>query len=155
MIKLTAYKKNETDRYKLILLDPASIKCIEELEDVQGCKITLHSLNNGHYEYKVVQSLFTIESLLKQSALKQLVKYHEEQKTEDDLEYDFLPAEQLDISKNTLHKFKELGFSSTQAIFNALNTYDLLTNGSGIGKRTLTEIRDALDKAGYSLTNIV
>lgn len=226
MIRLTTYRNNQSDRYKLLLLDANGIKCIEELEDVQGSRIILHSPLNDLYEYKVVQSLSTIELLIQQSNLKKLATYYCEPKTEsyivgifdtydyanmmssstrtflkqngigdfnslrniyqnnttellkipgltnyklneikiallcEDLcdeivfDYDIVPAEQLDISKETLRKFKELGLTSVLAIFNALNTYELLSNRSGIGKRALTEMRAALDKAGYSLTNI-
>lgn len=65
---------------------------------------------------------------------------------EEDLD---LPLEELGLSTRVLHALKEEGIESVRALL-ALNLKDL-KNIPGIGERSLEEIREALEKRGFTL----
>ncbi|AFV75381.1 DNA-directed RNA polymerase subunit alpha [Thermus oshimai] len=60
-----------------------------------------------------------------------------------------LPLEELGLSTRVLHSLKEEGIESVRALL-ALNLKDL-KNIPGIGERSLEEIREALEKRGFTL----
>ena len=60
-----------------------------------------------------------------------------------------LPLEELGLSTRVLHSLKEEGIESVRALL-ALNLKDL-KNIPGIGERSLEEIKEALEKKGFTL----
>ncbi|BAW02287.1 DNA-directed RNA polymerase subunit alpha [Thermus thermophilus] len=60
-----------------------------------------------------------------------------------------LPLEELGLSTRVLHSLKEEGIESIRALL-ALNLKDL-KNIPGIGERSLEEIKEALEKKGFTL----